>query len=132
MFESYKDCLFNDKAMLKPQQRFKSDYHKEHTEEANKIALSSNDDKRLLTFDGIETYPYGTNPYMVCKNEILIVKKYKEFMYNDKNNAKETNRNFKTSVTKCMLNRLIRFRKGEMSILIKNKDFLLDNKNDIK
>ena len=31
-----------------------------------------------------------------------------------------------------MLNRLIRFRKGEMSMLIKNKDFLLDNKNDIK
>ena len=132
MFESYKDCLFNDKAILKPQQRFKSDYHMEHTEEVNKIALSINDDKRLLTFDGIEAYPYGTNPYMVCKNEMLTVKKYKDFMYNDKNIAKETNRIFKTSVTKCMPNRSVRFCKGEMSMLIKTKDFLPDNKNDIK
>ena len=28
------------------------------TEEVDKIALSSNDDKRLQTLDGIETYPY--------------------------------------------------------------------------
>ena len=74
MCESYKDCLFNNKAILKPQQSIKSDYHKEHTEEVNKIALSSNDEKRLLTFDGIEIYPYGTIPYMVCKNEMLTVK----------------------------------------------------------
>ena len=132
MFESYKDCLFNNKAILKPQQSIKSDYHKEHTEEVNKIALSSNDEKRLLTFDGIEIYPYGTIPYMVCKNEMLTVKKYKYFMYNDKNNAKETNRIFKTRVTKFMPNRSVRFCKREMSMLIKTKDFLLDNKNDIK
>ena len=36
-----------------------------YTEEANKIALSSDDDKRLQTFDGIETYPYGTTNEMV-------------------------------------------------------------------
>ena len=30
-----------------------------YTKEVNKIALSSDDDKRLHTFDGIETYPYG-------------------------------------------------------------------------
>ena len=124
--------MFNNKAILKPQQSIKSDYHKEHTEEVNKIALSSNDEKRLLTFDGIEIYPYGTIPYMVCKNEMLTVKKYKYFMYNDKNNAKETNRIFKTRVTKCMPNRSVRFCKREMSMLIKTKDFLLDNKNDIK
>ena len=47
MFENYKDCLFNDKIILKSQQRFKSDHHKAYTEEINKIALSSNDDKRL-------------------------------------------------------------------------------------
>ena len=47
MFENYKDCLFNDKIMLKSQQRIKSDHHKLYTEEVNKIALSSNDDKRL-------------------------------------------------------------------------------------
>ena len=44
MFENYKDSLFNDKIILKLQQRFRSDHHKVCTEEFNKIALSSNDD----------------------------------------------------------------------------------------
>ena len=47
MFENYKDCLLNDTILLKSQQSFKSDYHEAYTEEINKIALSSNDDKRL-------------------------------------------------------------------------------------
>ena len=59
MFENYKDCLFNDKIILKSQQRFKSNHHKVYKEEINKIALSSNDDKRLQTSDRITTYPYG-------------------------------------------------------------------------
>ena len=33
MFENYKDCLFNDEAILKSQQRFKSDHHKVYTED---------------------------------------------------------------------------------------------------
>ena len=60
MFENSKDCLFNNKIILKSQQRFRSDHHKVSTEEVNKIVLSSNDDKRLQTFDETETYPYGT------------------------------------------------------------------------
>ena len=71
-FENYKDCLFNVEVILKSQQRFKIYYHKVYTEEVNKIALSSNDDKRLQTFDGIETYSYGT------KNEMLRVFESKE------------------------------------------------------
>ena len=47
MFKNYKDCLFNDKIILKSQQTFRSDYHRVCTEQINKIALSSNDDKRL-------------------------------------------------------------------------------------
>ena len=39
--------------------------------EINKIALSSNDDKRLQTFDRITTYPYGTNAFKVCESEML-------------------------------------------------------------
>ena len=54
MFESYKDSLFNNKTILKSQLRFKSDYHDVYTEEVNKIALSSNDDKRLQTFDKLQ------------------------------------------------------------------------------
>ena len=75
MFENYKDSLFNDKIILKSQQRFKSDYHNVYTEQINKIALSSNDDKRLQTFDKIVTYPYGTNTFKVCESEML--SKYK-------------------------------------------------------
>ena len=70
MFESYKDCFFNGEVILKSQQRFKCDHHKVYTKEINKIALSSNDDKRLHTFDGIETYLYGTANQMLKVFEV--------------------------------------------------------------
>ena len=60
MFKIYKDCQSNDEIIQKSQQRFKSDYHNVYTEQINKIALSSNDDKRLQTFHEITTYPYET------------------------------------------------------------------------
>ena len=47
MFKTYTDCLFNDKIILKSKQRFESDCHNVYAEQINKIALSSNDDKRL-------------------------------------------------------------------------------------
>ena len=75
MFENYTDSLFNDKVILKSQQIFKSDQHKVYTEEVNKIALSSNDDKRLQTHDKIATYPYGTNAFKVYESEMLNDKK---------------------------------------------------------
>ena len=71
MFKNYKDCQFSNEIILKSQQRFKSDYHNVYTEQINKIALSSNDDKRLQTFDKITTYPYGTNAFKVCESEML-------------------------------------------------------------
>ena len=67
MFENYTDCLFNDKIILKSQQRFKSDHHKVYTEEVNKITLSSDDDKRLQTFDRVTKYPYGTTNDMMIE-----------------------------------------------------------------
>ena len=70
-FNDYKDCLLNNKIILKSQQRFKSDAYNVYTQEVNKIALSSNDDKRLQTFDRITSYPYGTSPGKVCKTELL-------------------------------------------------------------
>ena len=42
-----------------------------YTKEVSKIALSSNDDKRLQTFDRVITYPYGTNAFKVCESEML-------------------------------------------------------------
>ena len=70
MFENFKDSLFNDKIILRSQQRFRSDHHRVYTEEGNKIALSSNDDKIIQTFNNVSTYPYG-NVFAVCKNEML-------------------------------------------------------------
>ena len=70
-FNDYKNCLLNDKVVLKSQQRFKSDIHDACTENVNKIALSNNVDKRLPTFNKITTYPYGTNVGKVCKTELL-------------------------------------------------------------
>ena len=46
-----------------------------YTEEVNKIALSSNDDKRIQTFNKVTTYPYGTNVLAVCKDEMLLKNK---------------------------------------------------------
>ena len=42
-----------------------------YAEEVNKIALSSNDDERIQTFDKITTYPYRTNALKVCESEML-------------------------------------------------------------
>ena len=67
MFENYKDCLFNNKTVHRSQERFKSYYRDVYTEEVNKIALSSNDDKRLQTSDNIRTYPYGKSEMMINK-----------------------------------------------------------------
>ena len=75
IFDNYIESLFNSKTIVKSQQRFKSDHHNVHTEEVNKIALSSNDDKKLQTFDGITTYPYGSNAFKVRESEMLTKKK---------------------------------------------------------
>ena len=45
--------------MSKSQQRFKNENHEVYTENINKIALSSNDDKRVVDLDRITSYPYG-------------------------------------------------------------------------
>ena len=82
-FKNYVDALFKDKVLIKSQQRFKSDHHKVYKEEVNKIALSSNDDKRIQTFDKVTTYPYGTNAFMVCENEIKYVLQRKNMINND-------------------------------------------------
>ena len=70
-FNGYKDCLLNNQVVLKSQQRFKNERHDVYTEEINKIALSSNDGKRLQTCDGLTSYPYGTSAGKVCKTELL-------------------------------------------------------------
>ena len=53
-----------------------------YTEEVNKVALSSNGDKRIQTFDRVTTYPYGTNVFNVYENEMLLKKN--KVMYDQK------------------------------------------------
>ena len=63
MFKNYKNCFFNGEVILKSRQRFKSKHYKVCTEEVNKIALNSDDDKRLQIFNGVETCSYRTNAF---------------------------------------------------------------------
>ena len=74
LFNSYLDSLFKNKVLHRSQQRFRSDHHKVYTKKGNKIALGSNDDKRIQTFDRVTTYPYGTNVFKSCENEMLLKK----------------------------------------------------------
>ena len=67
--------------MLKTQQRFKSERDNVFTEEINKIALISNDGKRMQSIDSIKTYAYGTSKDVVNEKEMIkcnsIMKRYK-------------------------------------------------------
>ena len=65
MFQNFKNCLFNNKTVYRSQERFKSYNHDVYKEEVNKIALSSNDDKRIQTSDRITTYPHETSEMMM-------------------------------------------------------------------
>ena len=57
--DSLKEIIKYKKVILKTQQRFKSERHNVFTEEINKVALSSNDDKIMQSIDLIETYALG-------------------------------------------------------------------------
>ena len=81
MFENYKESLFDNKIILRSQQRFRRDHHKVHTEEVNKIALSSSDDKRLQTFDKVTAHPYVTPVSKVCEGEMLLSEKITNNIY---------------------------------------------------
>ena len=58
-FDDYKNCLLNGEVILKSQRRFISKGHDVYIENINKIALSSNDDKRIVSSDKITSHPYG-------------------------------------------------------------------------
>ena len=58
-FNDYKKSLLDDALILKSQQRFISKKHDVYTENINKIALSNNDDKRIVSSNKISSHPYG-------------------------------------------------------------------------
>ena len=58
-FNDYKNYLVKDEVILKSQQRFISKKHDVYTENIDKIALSNNDDKRIVSSNKITSYPCG-------------------------------------------------------------------------
>ena len=71
-FDMYKQCLFENKTFNCIQYRIKSNPLSTDTLQINKIALNNYDNKRLRSFNGITTYPYGANAFMVCHEELII------------------------------------------------------------
>lgn len=59
MFDDYKRCLLNRENVIKNQNLIRSKKHKVETIRQQKIALSWNDDKRILCSNTIDTLPWG-------------------------------------------------------------------------
>ena len=57
--EDYKNCLFTRREQSRKMNVIRSHHHEIYTEEINKIALSADDDKRVIQQDGINTLAYG-------------------------------------------------------------------------
>ena len=81
--EDQNKFIKNKKLIIRSQQRFKSERHV-FTEEINKFALSSNDDKRIQSMDSIGTYTYRKSKDLVSKKEETkcnnIIKQYKNWL----------------------------------------------------
>ena len=58
-FDDYRECLFSRKEQHRKMNLIRSHCHEIYTDEINKIALSSDDDKRIIMADGIHTLAYG-------------------------------------------------------------------------
>ena len=54
-FEDYVDCLFSNKKQMRKMNIIKSDKHVIYSKEVNKLALSSQDDKREISKDKVNT-----------------------------------------------------------------------------
>ena len=60
-----------------------------YTEEVNKIALSSNEYRIKEYRHKVTKYPYGTNVFKVCENEMLLKKN--KVMYGQVKHNKDKN-----------------------------------------
>ena len=57
-FDGYKNCLFEGRNLYKSELLFRLNKHEIKTLEVNKLALNSQDDKRI-SIDGIASYAMG-------------------------------------------------------------------------
>ena len=58
-FDDYRECLFSRQEQHRKMNAIRSHCHKIYTEEINVIALSSDDDQRVIMADAIHTLAYG-------------------------------------------------------------------------
>ena len=58
-FDDYRECLFSRKEQHRKMNVIRSHCYEIYTEEINKFTHSSDDDKRVIMFDGIHTLAYG-------------------------------------------------------------------------
>ena len=77
-FDDYRECLFSRKEQHRKINVIRSHCHKIYTEEINKIAISSVDDKRVIMADGIHTLAYGHTKLKKLQliNELQLDNKY--------------------------------------------------------
>ena len=64
-FDSYLDCLFNNEVVKCIQHRIKNTPVSVDKVEINKVTLKNYHNKRLMSYNGITTFPYGTNAFKV-------------------------------------------------------------------
>ena len=79
-FDRYLDCLFNNEDVKCIQHRIKSTPVSVDTVEINKVALKNYDNKRLMSFSGITTFPYGFNVFKVCFEELQMKRLYASYV----------------------------------------------------
>ena len=79
----HKEFMKSNKLILKTQQRFKSEKYNAFTEEINKIALISNDDKWIQSIDSIETNAYRKSKDLISKKEEIKCNHIKKRNKND-------------------------------------------------
>ena len=79
-FDRYLDCLFNNEVVKCIQHRIKSTPMYVDTVEINKVTLKNYDNKRLRSFNEITTFPYGTNAFKVCFEELQMERLYASYV----------------------------------------------------
>ena len=58
-FDDYKECLFSKKPQMRKMNVIRSHKHEIFSETVNKIALSADDDKRIILDDKTSTLAFG-------------------------------------------------------------------------
>ena len=71
--KDHKEFIKYNRLISKIEHRFKIERHKAFTEEINKIASVSNDDKKLKSVVLIETYSYGISKVVVSEKRLNVI-----------------------------------------------------------